>query len=53
MNRHYAMLKRSISAHLVILVPRPKPLERCACRQYIGIGVSPADDLHADRQAIG
>jgi hypothetical protein len=44
--------QRSFSADLVIFVPRPKPLERRAGRQHIDIGVSPADNLHPDRQTV-
>ena len=32
--------------------PRPQPLELGARRDDVGIGIAPADDLHADRQAV-
>jgi hypothetical protein len=44
--------QRSFSADPVIFLPWPKPFERRARRQHIDIGVSPADNLHADRQAV-
>jgi hypothetical protein len=46
-------LQRSFSADPVILLPWPKPLKRRACCEHIAIGVSPADDLHPGRQAVG
>ena len=32
--------------------PRPQPLEFGTRREDVGIGIAPADDLHADRQAV-
>src|SRR5262244_661509 len=39
-------------AALVGLHPRPQLFERRAGRDDVGIGVAPADDLHADGQAV-
>jgi hypothetical protein len=49
----YSHAQRSFPADLVVFVPRPESLEGCARRQHILIGVSPANDLHPDRQAVG
>ena len=46
-------LNEPVGTNSIGVLPRPQTFKGGAGRQNVGVGVAPADDLHADRQVTG